>query len=311
MTSNEDIDNVERYLQALAISTRPNKEITLDLLKLLKEKTTIPAKTKASLINTLGSLCYRLARLPGNNYTTDVVVKTQSFFVDALKSCSEPSCLEQYLHGLRNLQSLGTIDLLFQYVYNEERCVSIAAAKALAQFPASTWKLKDIPKFKDIFYQKSQKFDSSARTLALDVLLANELQLEDIKEIIHHLRANDRAFEVKKYLLEKVKMMAKADTVFEAQMNEIFKNDTLLNNYHIFGQKGLTTALSRKFSLKSPFNGTLTSIQEIFGGVLKRGVVDMSIDTEKEKYSFFTVISQVIFTKRQLFTLLFFSFNNS
>lgn len=53
--------------------------------------------------------------------------------------------------------------------------------------------------------------------------------------------------------------------------------------------KGLSTALSRKFSKTPSFNGTLLSIQEVQGGVLKRGIVDMTMETNNDHFSFFTV----------------------
>lgn len=300
LTKNDEVDNVERYLQALAISTRPNKAVILDLVKTLKDKTYIPEKIKASLINTLGSLGYRYARLPQSNYANEIVVKIQSYFEESVKKCKQPICIEQYLHGLRNLQSPKTLELIFEFIYNEERSVSVAAAKALTQFPISTWTKDHLQKFREIFYQKSQRFDSSVRTLALDVLLAKRPNNKELTELLLHLKSKDRAFEVKKYLFEKIQMLSEEDAEFKVQVNEIIKNSSSLNNYHIFAQNGLTTALSRQFSKNSPFNGTLISIQEIFGGVLKRGVVDMTINTENEKYSMFTVIiicaSSVFFT---------------
>lgn len=262
----------------------------MDLLQIVKEKSSIPQKTKASLIHTLGSLGYRYARLPNSNYHNETVLKIKEYFEESIKKCKEPTCLQQYLHGLRNLQSPYTLDLIFEYIYNEERSVSVAAAKALSQFPIRTWTNVHLQKFREIFYQKPQRFDSSVRTLALDILLAKRPDDKELAELLHYLKTKDRAFEVKKYLLEKVQMLSEKDAEFETQVNLIIKNSTVLNNYHILGQKGLSTALSRVFSKNSPFNGTLISIQEIFGGVLKRGVVDMTIDTENDKYSIFTVI---------------------
>lgn len=52
---------------------------------------------------------------------------------------------------------------------------------------------------------------------------------------------------------------------------------------------GLTTALSRQFSRSPSFNGTLLSVQEVFGGVLKRGIVDMTVDSNQDKFSVFNV----------------------
>lgn len=190
---------------------------------------------------------------------------------------------------MNNLQSVELIEQLFEYVNNTDRAISVAAMKALRSYPISVWNKKHFQQFEDIFYQKEKRFDSSVRTLALDILLASTFTEQQLQNLLSHLKAKDNAFEVKKYLFETVHMLASENAILNKQVQRIIKNDTALNNYHIIGQKGLTTALSRKYSVRSPLNGTLTSIQEIFGGILKRGVVDLTIDSPNSKYSYFTV----------------------
>lgn len=284
-------DSSERYLQALAVSVRPNAEIILDLLKIVDSKS-LNEKVKTSIIHTVGALARRYANLPDQSYKSDVVVQVQKYFTDSIAKCDDPSCNVQYLNGINNLQSIDLIDLLFKYVKDDDRTVSVAAMKALARFPSHIWNERDIQQFENIFYQHGKRFDSSTRTLALDIVLSSKITEEKLIKLLSHLRANDRAFEVKKYLLETVKMLGSEKPELNEKIDQIFKNDSLLNNYHIIGQKGLTTALSRKYSVGAPFNGTLTSIQEIFGGILKRGVVDLTIDTPNSKYSYFTVSTQ-------------------
>lgn len=286
----EDSDDIERYIQALAISTNPNPIIIRDLLKILAESHTINAKVETSMVHAIGSIAYRYARLPGQNYSSDVVLNVQSYLNDSLSKCREVLCYEKFLNGINNLQSIDTIPLLFEYVNHEERTISVAAMKALSKFPSSTWIPAHIEQFEDIFYQTLQKYDSSARTLALDIVLNSKLSDTQLKKLISYLKAKDKAFEVKKYLLEKLQMLCDESEDFNNRVQSIVRKDVTLNNYHIIGQKGLTTALSRKYSVKAPFNGTLTSIQEIFGGILKRGVVDMTIDSNDSKFSYFTVI---------------------
>lgn len=281
-------DNTERYLQALAVGVRPNPTIILDLLKIADSKS-ISDKIKATILHTIGSLARRYANSPDQSYSSDAVVQVQKYFTDSIAKCSEPSCYVQYVNGINNLQSTDLIGLLFKYVNDADRTVSVAAMKALRRFPSTIWNKRDIQQFENIFYQHEKQFDSSVRTLALDVVLNSKISDEQLIKLLSHLRVNDRAFEVKKYLLEMVKMLGSENAELNEKIDEIIKNDGLLNNYHIIGQKGLTTALSRKYSVRSPFNGTLTSIQEIFGGILKRGVVDLTIDSPNNKYSYFTV----------------------
>lgn len=290
--------NVERYLQALAVCVRPNSAIISDLLKTVDGKS-INDKIKTTIIHTIGSLARRYANSPDQSYKSDVVVQVQKYFADSIAKCTEPSCHVHYLNGMNNLQSTDSIDLLFKYVRDEDRAVSVAAMKALRRFPSHIWNHRDIQQFENIFYQHGKRFDSSVRTLALDIVLNSKLSDEQLTKLLSHLRTNDRAFEVKKYLLEMVKMLGSENAELNERIDQIIKNDSLLNNYHIIGQKGLTTALSRKYSVQSPFNGTLTSIQETFGGILKRGVVDLTIDSPKSKYSYFTVRTHMTLCKCQ------------
>lgn len=288
-SDDKESDFIERYLQALAVGVRPNSAIISDLLKIADSKS-INDKIKTTIIHTLGSLARRYANSPEQSYKSDVVVQVQKYFTDSIAKCSDPSCHVQFLNGINNLQSTDLIDMLFKYVKNDDRTVSVAAMKALGRFPSTIWNQRDIKQFENIFYQHGKRFDSSVRTLALDIVLNSKVSQEQLIKLLSHLRAsNDRAFEVKKYLLETVKMLGSEKPELSEKIDQIFKNDTLLNNYHIVGQKGLTTALSRKYSVRAPFNGTLTSIQEIFGGILKRGVVDLTIDSPNSKYSYFTV----------------------
>lgn len=235
-------------------------------------------------------MAYRFALLSAQNYSLEVVKKVQSYLNESLAICKDPECQEEYLRGLQNLQSPETIDLLFEYVEQEERSVSVAAIKALQKFPVTIWNGEQIKLFEDIFYQTKKRYDSSTRTLALDIVLDSKPNVDQIGKLILHLKSNDRAFEVKKYLWQKIQMLAEQNAELNKAIRKIISSDNTLNNYHIIGQKGLSTALSRQYSIQSPFNSSITSIQEIFGGVLKRGLVDMTIDTPNNKYSLFTVI---------------------
>lgn len=290
-SDDSEVDRIERYLQALAIGTRPNPLIMLDLIK-VAETESKNSKIPTIIIHTLGSMAYRYAHLPEHNYSSSVVEKVFDYLNSSISSCNNNiPCYVNYLNGFSNLRSVETIDLLFGFANHTDRSISIAAMKALRRFPASAWKSKHIEAFEDIFFQTEHRFDSSARTLALDIILESKLTGAKLNKLFEHLKSNDRSFEVKKYLFEKLMMLSSEDAELNQQIEQIIRSNRTLNNYHILGQRGLTTALSRKYSIRSPFNGTLTSIQEIFGGILKRGVVDLSIDSESDKYSYFTVIS--------------------
>lgn len=296
LSGEEEIDNIERYLQALAISTRPNETVINDLLHLLATSKSINAKVKLSLINALGSMAYRFAHAPKRSYSAEVVQKVETHLTESLLACKDSECYASYLNGLRNLQSADSIDKLIAFIEHPERSVAVAAAKALKAYPASIWNRHYIGMLENIFHQSNRRYDSSTRTLILDVLLKTKLSFDQVKRLVLHLKLDDKSFEVKKYLLEQITMVAAENREFDAMIQQIILSDSTLNNYHIAGQKGLSTAISRKYSIQSPFNGTLTSVQEIFGGVLKRGIVDMTVDTPNNQYTLFTVsIPNIIF----------------
>lgn len=289
-TDDLELDNIERYLQALAIGPRPNAIIIADLMKIVDTEK-IDEKIATSIIHTLGSMAYRYAHLPGQNYSSRVVKEILNYFNMSMLSCNDqqPSCYVKYLNGLNNLQSTETIELLFEHVKNTERTVSVAAMKALRRLPSSVWKPKYIQRFENIFFQVENRSDSSIRALALDIILETELTDAKLNKLLEHLKSNDRSFEIKKYLFEKLMMLSEQNVELNDRIQAIIRNNRTLNNYDILNQKGLSNAISRKYSIQSPFNGTLTSIQEIFKGILKSGVVDLTIDTEEDRYSYFTV----------------------
>lgn len=287
--NDNEFDNAERYLQALAVGVRSNPVIILDLLKIVDDKS-LGEKLKTTIVHTLGSMARRFAQSTNQNYASDAVVKVQNYFNDSIVKCTDIDCYVHYLNGINNLQSTKFIDQLFEYVNDTDRSISVAAMKALRNFPSLVWNKKYVQQFEEIFYQTEKRFDPSVRTLALDIVLNTKFSKAQLKKLLAHLKANDdRAFEVKKYLYEIIQMYGSENLELNENMQRIIKHDSELNNYHILGQKGMTTALLRKYSVRSPFNGTLMSIQEIFGGILKRGVVEMTIDSPNNRYSYFTV----------------------
>lgn len=74
------------------------------------------------------------------------------------------------------------------------------------------------------------------------------------------------------------------------------KSTLNLTNYDVLSQKGLSTAFTRSFMKHSSANGTLSTIQEMFGGIVKRGLVDVAIEKSGASESIFTV-SIFIFIK--------------
>lgn len=286
--SDEDLFLAERYLQALAVGSRPKQAVIEDLLELAEKK---PDNNKFydTLLQTLGSLAHRYAKLPGNSFETDLVEKVKNLLLNQLNWCKKDKCKLKFIRGLHNLKSPKTLDVLSKLAKEGSARVSVSAMKALRSFSVYLWNedLKAI--FEDILFQVSKKYDSSARALALDILLDLKPDYEELIHLVQLLKSNDKAYEVKQYLLQKLRMLANRCPDFEALLQRVIRRDHQLSNYHILGAKGLSTALTRTYSTVPSFNATLESLQEMSGGVLKRGIVDLALQVGEEKFSIFTL----------------------
>jgi microsomal triglyceride transfer protein large subunit len=161
--------------------------------------------------------------------------------------------------------------------------------KALRKFPAWHFTPEMKVELEEILYETYKKFDSSARTIALDILLELKLETADIIEMVTFLKSNDRAYEVKQYLVQKLRMCAEKCSRLNEMLKLSLSNEPQVNNWNVYGAlKGLSTALVRRFSQQPSFNGSLLSVQEMKGGVLKRGSVDLlmrSVDDETSLFS--------------------------
>lgn len=233
----EHLGDAERYLQSLGIGTRPKETVMKDLLQLTEKKFSEP-KMKDTLIQTISSMGYRYARLPKQTYGSGVVKKIEAYLLKSLNACKKPLCKLKYIRGLQNLQSPNAKEILWANVYDDDKQVTVSAMKALRSYPNNFWLEADKKEFLKVFYQQTRKFDSSARTLALDVILELEPSMVEIKELLQFLRSNDKAFEVKQYLLQNLVMKSDLCPEFRSKFSGALSNEPLLNNYHIIGQKG-------------------------------------------------------------------------
>uniref|UniRef100_A0A182YHE5 Vitellogenin domain-containing protein n=1 Tax=Anopheles stephensi TaxID=30069 RepID=A0A182YHE5_ANOST len=278
----------ERYLQALAVGTRPRKQIIEDLLQLAQNEHR-NVKFFDSLIQSLAAVTRRYAQQQGNSYETGIVKKVTALLQERLKECANDFCKLKYIRGLQNLRCPGTVDDLLELAQGSSKAVGVAAMKALRSFSVYLWNDEFRARFEDIFFQVSKRYDSSARTLALDILLDLKPDREELTHLMQFLKSSDKAYEVKQYLLQKLRMIADQCSEFGTMLKSIIESDPVLNNYHVLVPRGLSTALSRKFSTAPSFNASLTSLQEMSGGVLKRGIVDLTLDVHDEKTSLFTL----------------------
>lgn len=286
--TDEELFLAERYLQALAVGSRPKRSVIEDLLTTAEKKST-NEKFYDTLVQTITSMAHRYAKLPENSYDTDLVEAVKEFILKRLEECRKDNCKQKYIRGLHNLKSPKTLDVLVKLALEGSSKISVTAMKALRSFSVFLWNDDFKAVFEDIFFQASKKFDSSARALALDILLDLKPDTEELTHIIQYLKSNDKAYEVKQYLLQKLRMLASRCPDFAEMLRKIIQRDPELNNYHIIGARGLSTALTRTYSAVPSFNSSLISLQEMSGGVLKRGVVDLTLEVGEEQFSMFTL----------------------
>lgn len=272
----------ERYLWALAICSRPNPDIIQDLLHKYRKLVNIPKKVRETLVLTMASMAYRL----GQKTKMHRVVE-ESIMNELSAATGEEKIM--FLRALKNLRSPTTIDLLLAIVKKGTLKEGVYAWKAiLAQDPLNFNENVFKTAYRTL-YQIDKKYDSSARTLAADALLEANPSEETITNLLKHLGSEDKAFEIKQYILQRVKMLAEQDEAFDRKLRNVISGDKALNNYHIFGQKGLSTALTRSFLNSPSINGSLLTIQEMSGGIVKRGVVNVVLSKGPSSQEIFSV----------------------
>lgn len=232
-TANEQLELLEKYLQSLAVATHPERKIIEHLYGLLQLETVSKKQTKLrdSIVQTLATLT-RQSGFDGNDL---LLQQVRAYLLQGLTS-KEPTL---YIRALQNLRDPVTIEaLLDQAQSREEPNLSVAALQALKSFPVGSFNSSHRQQFEGIFYQRKRRFDSSARTLALDVILSLRPSQEQLGHLLDYLASNDRQFEIKTYVLQKLRMLAEKCPRFRGLFEAELAKRSRVNNYHVLGQKG-------------------------------------------------------------------------
>lgn len=270
----------ERYLWALAVCASPNPDVLQDLLQKYRGLVSVPRKVKETMLLTMASMARRLGSSKAQKLVEEAIVNE----LNVAKGEERYA----FLRALKNLRSKTTLEVLLEVAAKGTPKEGVYAWKAiLAQEPSNL----DGRVYKAAlrtFYQLDKKQDSSSRTLAVDLLLKMEPSEGTLNHLLSFLKSSDPSFEVKQYVLQRIKMLAEEDGNFGGKVKKIIANDASLNNYHTLAQKGLSTALARSFQQGSSVNGTLLTIQEMKAGIVKRGTVDVVLSKD--------LISQEIFS---------------
>lgn len=80
--------------------------------------------------------------------------------------------------------------------------------KTLKSFPSKFWDANVLRSAEKIYFQLSKLFDSSARTLAIDILLESNPSDATLKHLLFSLTSSDPVYEVKQYLLQRLRQFA-------------------------------------------------------------------------------------------------------
>lgn len=209
---------------------------------------------------------------------------------NGIEKCDKKPCQHYFIRALKNLKSEETIQKLLNIALNSpDAKSSVGAMKALRSFPVSSYGEKVIQTAKKIFFQIPKKFDSSCRTISLDILLEAHPKEQLIKELLHYLLSNDKAFEIKKYVIQRMNMLSEKNLNFRNKLTNAISKEPKINNYAVLAQKGLSSSLARQFLQHPATNGTMFSSQEMSSGLVKRGVFDIVLESNDRSCEMFSV----------------------
>lgn len=282
-----DVDINERYLWALSLGSHPVKDVLTDVNNIVNKQ--LPPKVMETAILTLAAITNRYRKISGAK-DIKIIENIQSKLIQSLSDCSEADddCKVLYLRALQNLKFEDTVPILVDHALTGSKKVSVRAMKTLRSMPPTSWNEDVFKAAEHIYFQVGQRYDSSARTLALDIILEGKPSHENLKLLISSLRGNDSAYEVKQYLMQRMNQISYRNKKFEETVKSII-HSLKLHNYNIMALKGLSTAFTRQFMSNPTANGSLSTVQEISSGIVKQGSVDILLEQDGRQDSIFTL----------------------
>ncbi|XP_014474918.1 PREDICTED: microsomal triglyceride transfer protein large subunit isoform X2 [Dinoponera quadriceps] len=282
LRQDETGDETERYLWALSLSPTPHIDVATDVLK----------RSEETMQNDHVSETYALAAgaMMRHHGSPSAIEKARVSLELGLSVCTGDECRLKFLRALRNLKSPSAVPTLLEYALSDNRAISVAAWRALAALPGHSVSDELKNAAVRVFYQiGGPRRDSSARTLALDIILENEPSEEILRDLVDYLGGKDPAYEVRKYLSQRLEQIGEKNERFAGYLRHAY-GDVRANNYHTRAQRGLSTAFSRSFLRSPDSNGSLLTVQEVNSGLLKRGIVDVVLETnERQQRAMFSL----------------------
>lgn len=144
------------------------------------------------------------------------------------------------------------------------------------------------PKYRPILIQiicqLGKKYDSSVRTLALDVILRNNPSKQEIKAIVSFLLAkvSDKAHaEVGTFMWNRIHEFEEINPILGKYLEEIIQEQDF-QTYHHLSPRGLSTAFTRYFTSNPSGNSSFSNAIEMSGKILKRSLFDVFVRSKDQ-----------------------------
>ncbi|XP_046406130.1 microsomal triacylglycerol transfer protein isoform X2 [Ischnura elegans] len=292
--SEDSLDLAERYLWTLSVGSNPQEAVILDLLKRANRNIENP-KLVETLTLTMAAMAKQFSKRHLNE-KNEVIEKIKAFIVDGLSDCENDQCRVKHLRALKNLKLKSTVPIIMDYACTGTKVTSVAAMKALRDMPKEFWNEDVIKAAEKIFYQVDKKYDSSSRTMAVDIILESGPSKSTMARLFWFIanveNRRGSATEACHYALQRMKQLYDSPGSFGSAFRSAHDSaikELQLFNYHALSHKGLASALSWPFLESASSNGSLISILEIASGILKQGAIDIVLEREEEVKKMFTL----------------------
>jgi hypothetical protein len=139
--------------------------------------------------------------------------------VDGLLACTNEVCKQKYLRALKNLGLKDTVPVLLQHAVFGSKKTSVTAMKALRSLPPDSWD-DDVKRAATrIYYQLGRRFDSSSRTLAVDILLESRPGYRVLRDLL-------------------LSLVSRADPAYEVSQGNAFRCALYVTTCHLPVQQG-------------------------------------------------------------------------
>lgn len=285
-TQKENLNSAERYLLALSLGRCPNEDILKDLFTTWTDNS-LDEKLEETLILTITALARKLNDTHNIRKYLDNAL---SSIMDKISACNNETCKAVYLRALKNLPDDENVPILVNYALTGSRVTSVAAVKTLYFFPKSYWNRNVLKMAENIYYQIYRKYDSTARAVAVDILLEANPDDDSLKNILFSIQSFDQAYETKRYVLERIKQISSVNKQFAETIRKLL-NSTNLNNYNFLARKGLSNAMATSLCEYSGVNVMLHSINEVFNGIMKRSIISVDLIKQGEIFRVLSFIA--------------------